>query len=77
VCIVVSDGCHVYRVKKVLEFRGLTLYGSPRPASGAYTLCSRIGPTCGRPWGLVFNVGIFDLTEGQRSATTSMALIMA
>jgi uncharacterized SAM-binding protein YcdF (DUF218 family) len=29
--IVVSDGYHIYRVKKMLERRGLTAYGSPRP----------------------------------------------
>lgn len=29
--IVVSDGYHVYRVKKMLERRGVTVYGSPRP----------------------------------------------
>lgn len=29
--IVVSDGYHIYRVKKMLEFRGLQVYGSPRP----------------------------------------------
>ena len=29
--IVVSDGYHIYRVKKMLEGRGLTVYGSPRP----------------------------------------------
>ncbi len=29
-CIVVSDGYHIYRVKKMLEFRGLNVYGSPR-----------------------------------------------
>ena len=28
--IVVSDGYHIYRVKKMLQFRGLTAYGSPR-----------------------------------------------
>jgi uncharacterized SAM-binding protein YcdF (DUF218 family) len=28
--IVVSDGYHVYRVKKMLESRGLRVYGSPR-----------------------------------------------
>jgi uncharacterized SAM-binding protein YcdF (DUF218 family) len=28
--IVVSDGYHIYRVKKMLEFIGLTAYGSPR-----------------------------------------------
>lgn len=30
-CIVVSDGYHIYRVKKVLEEQGLKVYGSPRP----------------------------------------------
>jgi uncharacterized SAM-binding protein YcdF (DUF218 family) len=30
-CIVVSDGYHIFRVKKMLEFRGLKVYGSPRP----------------------------------------------
>jgi uncharacterized SAM-binding protein YcdF (DUF218 family) len=30
-CIVVSDGYHIYRVKKMLEQRGLRVYGSPRP----------------------------------------------
>jgi len=29
-CIGVSDGYHIYRVKKLLESRGLTVYGSPR-----------------------------------------------
>jgi uncharacterized SAM-binding protein YcdF (DUF218 family) len=28
--IVVSDGYHIYRVKKILESRGLKVYGSPR-----------------------------------------------
>ena len=32
-CIVVSDGYHIYRVKRLLEARGLTVYGSPRPSS--------------------------------------------
>jgi uncharacterized SAM-binding protein YcdF (DUF218 family) len=31
-CIVVSDGYHIFRTKKMLEFRGLDVYGSPRPA---------------------------------------------
>lgn len=30
-CIVVSDAYHIFRVKKMLEFRGLNVYGSPRP----------------------------------------------
>jgi len=29
--IVVSDGYHIYRVKKMLQNRGLAVYGSPRP----------------------------------------------
>jgi uncharacterized SAM-binding protein YcdF (DUF218 family) len=28
--IVVSDGYHIYRVKQMLQFRGLEVYGSPR-----------------------------------------------
>jgi uncharacterized SAM-binding protein YcdF (DUF218 family) len=31
-CIVVSDGYHIYRVKKMLEAEGMSVYGSPRPA---------------------------------------------
>ncbi|HWZ33115.1 MAG TPA: YdcF family protein [Bryobacteraceae bacterium] len=31
-CIVVSDGYHIYRVKKMLEFQGMNVYGSPRPS---------------------------------------------
>ncbi len=30
-CIVVSDGYHIYRVRKMLESRGVAVYGSPRP----------------------------------------------
>ncbi len=30
-CIVVSDGYHIYRVKKMLERLGMKVYGSPRP----------------------------------------------
>lgn len=30
--IVVSDGYHIYRVKKMLEARGIKVYGSPRPS---------------------------------------------
>ncbi|MFB3826992.1 MAG: YdcF family protein [Bryobacteraceae bacterium] len=29
--IVVSDGYHIYRVKKMLQARGVQVYGSPRP----------------------------------------------
>jgi uncharacterized SAM-binding protein YcdF (DUF218 family) len=31
-CIVVSDGYHIYRVKRMLETKGLYVYGSPRPS---------------------------------------------
>ncbi|HML17980.1 MAG TPA: YdcF family protein [Bryobacteraceae bacterium] len=31
-CIVVSDGYHIYRVKKMLESEGMAVYGSPRPS---------------------------------------------
>ena len=30
-CIVVSDGYHIFRVKKMLEDQGLQVFGSPRP----------------------------------------------
>jgi uncharacterized SAM-binding protein YcdF (DUF218 family) len=30
--IVVSDGYHIYRVKKMLESSGMQVYGSPRPS---------------------------------------------
>jgi uncharacterized SAM-binding protein YcdF (DUF218 family) len=30
-CIVVSDGYHIFRAKRMLEGQGITVYGSPRP----------------------------------------------
>jgi uncharacterized SAM-binding protein YcdF (DUF218 family) len=33
--IVVSDGYHIFRVKKMLESSGLNVYGSPRPSAEA------------------------------------------
>jgi uncharacterized SAM-binding protein YcdF (DUF218 family) len=39
--IVVSDGYHIYRVKKMLEFRGLRVYGSPRPEHNTSPLHER------------------------------------
>ena len=33
-CIVVSDGYHIYRVKRLLQNRNIQVYGSPRPATG-------------------------------------------
>ncbi len=31
-CIVVSDGYHIFRAKKMLQAQGFQVYGSPRPA---------------------------------------------
>ena len=31
-CILVSDGYHIFRAKKILESRGVRVYGSPRPS---------------------------------------------
>jgi uncharacterized SAM-binding protein YcdF (DUF218 family) len=39
--IVVSDGYHVFRVKKMLQSRGLKVYGSPRKDRGAEPLRER------------------------------------
>jgi uncharacterized SAM-binding protein YcdF (DUF218 family) len=39
--IVVSDGYHIYRVKKMLQANGLTVYGSPRPDSQDHGLYER------------------------------------
>lgn len=36
-CIVVSDGYHIYRVKRVLQAQGIKVYGSPRPPAGSLT----------------------------------------
>ncbi len=33
-CIVVSDDYHIFRIKRMLEARGLTVYGSPRRPQG-------------------------------------------
>ncbi|MBV9761038.1 MAG: YdcF family protein [Acidobacteriaceae bacterium] len=33
-CIVVSDGYHIYRVKRLLEAQHIKVYGSPRPDAG-------------------------------------------
>ena len=30
-CLLVRDGYHIYRAKKMLEARGFKVYGSPRP----------------------------------------------
>jgi uncharacterized SAM-binding protein YcdF (DUF218 family) len=44
-CIVVSDGYHIFRVKKILQARGLVVYGSPRPSES---------PEDWRKWWLYF-----------------------
>ncbi len=31
-CLLVSDGYHIFRAKKMLADQGLNVYGSPRPA---------------------------------------------
>jgi uncharacterized SAM-binding protein YcdF (DUF218 family) len=36
-CIVVSDGYHIYRVKRLLEAQGIQVYGSPRPSAGSFS----------------------------------------
>lgn len=36
-CIVVSDGYHIHRIKRMLEARGLAVYGSPRDESSEDT----------------------------------------
>jgi uncharacterized SAM-binding protein YcdF (DUF218 family) len=33
-CIIVSDGYHIYRVKRMLQAQGIEVYGSPRPSQG-------------------------------------------
>jgi uncharacterized SAM-binding protein YcdF (DUF218 family) len=35
-CIVVSDGYHIFRVKRMLQSRGMVVWGSPRPAVPRY-----------------------------------------
>ena len=34
-CVVVSDAYHIYRVKRLLQVRGVKVYGSPRPSAGS------------------------------------------
>jgi uncharacterized SAM-binding protein YcdF (DUF218 family) len=36
-CIVVSDGYHIFRARRMLQFKGLHVYGSPRPSPGMTT----------------------------------------
>jgi uncharacterized SAM-binding protein YcdF (DUF218 family) len=32
-CVAVSDGYHIFRIKRMLEAEGVTVYGAPRPES--------------------------------------------
>lgn len=57
-CIVVTDGYHVFRTKRLLEDQGIAAYGSPRPAPPAagvdyWRLCFRQAVGY-----LLWNVGI-------------------
>ena len=36
-CLAVSDGYHIFRVKKMLERQGIVVYGGPRPQSRPYS----------------------------------------
>jgi uncharacterized SAM-binding protein YcdF (DUF218 family) len=36
-CIAVSDGYHIFRIKKMLERHGFTVYGAPRPQTRPLT----------------------------------------
>jgi uncharacterized SAM-binding protein YcdF (DUF218 family) len=45
-CIVVSDGYHLFRVRRILESHGVKAYGSPRPGESIespryWWLCAR------------------------------------
>jgi uncharacterized SAM-binding protein YcdF (DUF218 family) len=40
-CLAVSDGYHLFRIKKMLGREGITVYGSPRPNSRPQTFWKR------------------------------------
>jgi uncharacterized SAM-binding protein YcdF (DUF218 family) len=40
-CLVVSDGYHIYRIKKMMAKQGVTAYGSPRPGTSDLSLIHR------------------------------------
>ena len=40
-CIVVSDGYHIYRSKRILEAQHIKVYGSPRPAGAPLSKLAR------------------------------------
>lgn len=41
-CLAVSDGYHLFRVKRMLEKQGVTVYASPRPDSRVLTPWQRV-----------------------------------
>jgi len=40
-CIAVSDGYHIFRIKRMLERQGFTVYGAPRPQTRPYSMWQR------------------------------------
>jgi len=48
-CIVVRDGYHIFRAKRMLEFQGLVVYGSPRTSPDREEL---------HQWGLYFRQAV-------------------
>jgi uncharacterized SAM-binding protein YcdF (DUF218 family) len=36
-CVVVSDGYHIYRVKRLMQAKNIKVFGSPRPQYGVLT----------------------------------------
>jgi len=42
-CVAVSDGYHIYRIKRMMGREGIDAFGSPRPAeaSGHSFICAR------------------------------------
>lgn len=42
-CLVVSDGYHIYRIKKMMAKQGVTAYGSPRPGTSELSAARRAG----------------------------------
>jgi uncharacterized SAM-binding protein YcdF (DUF218 family) len=40
-CVAVSDAYHVFRIRKMLEYEGVTVYVSPRPDSRPHSAWQR------------------------------------
>lgn len=49
-CIIVSDGYHIFRAKRILQQEGFTVYGSPREETGE--------PSVPREWWLYFRQAV-------------------